>query len=69
MDTSENRIPELIRDLSHRNKEFRWAAAAALARIGTPAVEPLMEALDDQDSVVRLRAAWALGRIPRERYD
>jgi nitrite reductase/ring-hydroxylating ferredoxin subunit len=67
MDTSENRIPELIRDLSHRNEEIRWAAASALAQIGTPAVEPLIAALDDKDSVVRLRAAWALGRIGDER--
>ena len=64
---SQNRIPDLIRDLSHRNEDIRWAAASALARIGTAAVDPLMAALDDKDSVVRLRAAWALGQIGDER--
>jgi len=67
MDASQNGIRELIRDLSHRNEDIRWAAASALSRIGAPAVEPLMAALDDKDSVVRLRAAWALGRIGDER--
>jgi len=67
MDTSQNRITELIRDLAHRNEDIRWAAASALAQIGTAAVEPLIAALGDRDSVVRLRAAWALGRIGDER--
>ncbi len=67
MDTSQERVRELIRDLSHRNEDIRWAAASALARIGAAAVEPLIAALDDKDSVVRLRAAWALGRIGDER--
>jgi HEAT repeat protein len=67
METSPDNIPKLIKDLSHRNEDIRWAAASALARIGTPAVEPLIVALDDKDSVVRLRAAWALGRIGDER--
>ena len=66
-DTSQNRIPDLIRDLSHRNEDIRWAAASALARIGTSAVDPLVTALDDKDSVVRLRAAWALGQIGDKR--
>jgi HEAT repeat protein len=57
------KIPELIRDLSSRNEDVRWAAAALLVRSGEDAVEPLIAALDDRDSVVRLRAAWALGRI------
>ncbi len=67
MDASQNRVKELIGDLSHRNEDIRWAAASALAQIGAPAVEPLMAALDNKDSVVRLRAAWALGRIGDER--
>jgi HEAT repeat protein len=67
MDTSQNRIEDLIRDLSHQNEDVRWAASSALARTGIAAVEPLMAALDDKDSVVRLRAAWALGRIGDER--
>jgi HEAT repeat protein len=67
MDTEQKEIPELIKDLSHRNEDIRWAAASALAQIGTAAVEPLVAALDDKDSVVRLRAAWALGRIGDKR--
>jgi HEAT repeat protein len=67
MDTLQDRIPELIRDLSLMNENTRWAAASALAGIGTIAVEPLMTtAMDHQDSVVRLRAAWALGQIGDE---
>ena len=67
MDERDNRIPDLIRQLAHRNEEVRWAAACTLATIGEPAVDPLLAALDDRDSVVRLRAAWALGRIGNQR--
>jgi HEAT repeat protein len=67
MDTSQDRIPELIRDLSHNNENIRWAATSALARIGTAATDPLVAALDDTDRVERLRAAWALGQIGDER--
>jgi nitrite reductase/ring-hydroxylating ferredoxin subunit len=63
MDDSEKRIQELIRQLANRSEDIRWAAAYSLAKIGTPAAGPLILALDDKDSVVRLRAAWALGRI------
>ena len=41
-------------------------AAAALARIGQPAVEPLIEALrTSSSSVARQNAAWALGQIDK----
>ena len=63
MDDMKDRIADLVRQLSHRNEDIRWAAASTLATIGEPAVDPLIGALDDHDSVVRLRAAWALGRI------
>ncbi|MEN6610924.1 MAG: HEAT repeat domain-containing protein, partial [Methanoregulaceae archaeon] len=63
MENVEDKIQELLHDLSNRNEDIRWAAACALAKIGPPAVGPLIQALDDKDSVVRLRAAWALGRI------
>lgn len=62
-----DRIAALIRDLSHKVVDIRCAAVYAVVRIGRPAVEHLMAALDDRDSVVRLRAAWALGRIGDER--
>jgi nitrite reductase/ring-hydroxylating ferredoxin subunit len=64
---AQNRIQDLIRDLSHRDEDVRWAAAGALARTGKAAVEPLLAALENKDSMVRLRAAWALGRIGDER--
>jgi HEAT repeat protein/nitrite reductase/ring-hydroxylating ferredoxin subunit len=67
MDNAENTIPELIKELSNRSEDVRWAAACALAKIGAPAVGPLIAALDNKDSVVRLRAAWALGRIGDQR--
>ena len=68
MNTLQNRIPELIRDLSRRNEKTRRAAASALAGIGTFAAASRTTAgLDDKDSIVRLRAAWALGQIGDER--
>jgi HEAT repeat protein len=67
MDPSPARIQELMRDLSHKNEDVRWGAAFTLARIGLPAVDYLIPALDDKDSVVRLRSAWALGQIGDKR--
>jgi len=42
---------------------LRWKAAEALARIGTPAVDPLIILLDDSDEDVRWKVAIALGEI------
>ncbi len=42
---------------------LRWKAAEALARIGTPAVGPLITLLDDPDDDVRWKVAIALGEI------
>ena len=63
----EKEIKELIRDLDHKDEDVRWGAAFVLARIGEPAVNPLIAALGDRESTVRLRAAWALGAIGDER--
>ena len=38
-------------------------ALVALGKIGTPAVEPLIEGLKDKDSNVRMGVAEALGKI------
>ena len=38
-------------------------AATALGRIGEPAVEYLIQLLGDENSMVRSRTAWELGRI------
>ena len=40
---------------------LRWKAAEALARIGTPAVGPLITLLDDPDEDLRWKVAIALG--------
>lgn len=42
---------------------LRWKAAEALARIGPPAVGPLITLLDDSDDDVRWKVAIALGEI------
>jgi HEAT repeat protein len=41
MDTSQNRIEDLIRDLFHRDEEVRWAASSALAGQGPHQQNPL----------------------------
>jgi len=46
-----------------RYSGVRWKAAEALARIGSPAVGPLIGALDNPDEDVRWKAAIALGEI------
>src|SRR5262249_340320 len=40
-----------------------WAAAEALGKIGGPAVDPLIAALDDPNTAVRTLAARTLGQI------
>ena len=49
------------------NKDVRWAAATRSLGSGHPRWIRLIAALDDKDSVVRLRAAWALGQIGDKR--
>ena len=48
---------------SIRDLEAHEAAAAALVRIGSPAVEPLITVLKDDEQYVRAAAAIALGQI------
>ncbi|HOU14121.1 MAG TPA: HEAT repeat domain-containing protein [Anaerolineae bacterium] len=60
-------IPELIPILKEaENEEVRGAAAHALGEMGAeaiPAVPALVEALEDEESLVRLITAEALGKI------
>lgn len=42
-------------------------AAIALASMGTPALEPLTNALDDSNASVRRNAAWAIGELTNMR--
>ena len=46
-----------------RNDEFKDDATWALAELGPPAIEKLMECLEDKDEVVRKQAIMALGEI------
>jgi hypothetical protein len=48
---------------SHAKDEMRWRAAAALQACGAVAVDPLIAALADKSSDVRVAAAMALGQI------
>ena len=60
----EERLAHFIRMLSDDNEGKRWKAAEILGRLKNPlAVDPLIDSLWDEDSRVRLKAAWALGRI------
>ncbi|MDR0912721.1 MAG: HEAT repeat domain-containing protein [Methanobrevibacter sp.] len=56
-------IPVLIDTLSDMNKLVRREASTALIKMGTPAVDPLIAILSDDDWKVRGAAAWALGGI------
>jgi HEAT repeat protein len=60
-------IVALARALHDPEKEVRAAAAAGLASAGRPAIGALLEALADDNWVVRYRAAEALGFIRDER--
>jgi HEAT repeat protein len=49
--------------LAIEDLEVRESSSYALGRIGTPAVEPLIKALDDEDQFIRSYAALSLGKI------
>lgn len=56
-------ITALIAQLGHRDVLERERAVHDLAKIGNPAVEPLMKALKDPNARIRGEAARALGHI------
>jgi len=56
-------VDPLIASFRNKDKTRRKAAAEDLAKIGGPAVAPLICALDDRISYVRALAAHALGNI------
>jgi HEAT repeat protein len=57
-------VAPLVQALRHdKDGLVKYNAALALTKIGTPAIEPLLESLDDDDADVRLEASWALGEI------
>ncbi len=50
-----------------KDPRYRESALEQLTKIGTPAVEPLITALKDEDISVRIGAARALGEIKDNR--
>ena len=62
VETQEQKIERLIKQLQDQNENVRRSAALALGRIGSKdAVSALIQALQDQD--VRINAVQALGKI------
>tara|TARA_B000000460_G_C21378590_1_gene332805 strand:+ start:406 stop:630 length:225 start_codon:yes stop_codon:yes gene_type:complete len=68
------RLEDYVRNLNHKDmhgkpvRSVRLHAAEALGKIGDErAVEPLIEALNDEEGHVRRGAAVALGRLGYER--
>ncbi len=53
----------LIENLKDEDSSVRWNASLALAEIGTPAVEPLIVLLENNNQDVRVSAVYALGDI------
>jgi HEAT repeat protein len=58
-----NRLEPHLRQALKDEEWLVGRAAAALAKIGTPAVPALIQALKDESWVVRQVAAWVLGEI------
>jgi len=58
-----DRVSRLISELKGKNARVRHRAAEELVKIGAPAVEPLIAALKDPDSPVRVGAVGVLGNI------
>ena len=58
-----DKIDPLIRDLKDETWGVREKAIETLVRMGKPAVEPLVAALNDDVPAIRTGAAEALGRI------
>ena len=62
-DTDRVIIRRLIEAMNDPDYEVRQNLGIALAKIGTPSVEPLIEALKDTSPERRAGAAYALGLI------
>ena len=63
MNKKKQDISALINDLSGKDGINRHKARIALVEIGAPAVEPLVNALNDKSQTVRWESAKALGQI------
>lgn len=62
-------ITELVRALHGAQRKARRPIAAALARLGPPAIDALVTDLSDTRPIVRLHASEALGRIGDRRAE
>lgn len=61
-------VAPLVQALKHeKDGLIKYNAALALSKIGTPAMDPLLESMDYDDADVRLEAVWALGEMGDER--
>lgn len=56
-------INELINELGDSSRRIRQRVERELVKLGEPAVEPLIEALKNENRRARWRAANALGKI------
>lgn len=54
-------MEKTFRELKDKGRPERWTAVYALMKFGTPAIDYLHKALDDDDKWVRYAAADALG--------
>jgi HEAT repeat protein len=58
------RFEYFMANLSHPEASYRWGAAQGLGRLrDIRALDPLLDALHDEDWRVRFKAAWALGEL------
>ncbi|MEN6610941.1 MAG: HEAT repeat domain-containing protein [Methanoregulaceae archaeon] len=63
-DFLEKRLAFYLERLREGDVAQRWKAAESLARLGDErGIEPLVQALSDEDWRVRQKSAWALGYI------
>lgn len=56
-------MEKIFHELKDKSQPERWTRVIALEKFGTPAVDYLYKALDDEDKWVRYMAADALGNI------
>ena len=56
-------VNALIAKLGAKSRDIRNSAIEELAKIGSPAVEPLIKSLKNEDNTVQVSAAVVLGRI------
>ncbi len=61
--TKDASVNDLIEKMRNVNKDIREDAIKALVQKGQLAIEALIEALQDNNPMVRKNAAWALGEI------